>query len=581
MSAKIISSHRYKKTTRKKANVKREQKYKYLNNKKKNNLNYINKKQKNESKIKRLNIEEIKVDNSSEDGTYSADSKHKRSSMYIPKTFKIVALIICIIIIAFLSKNFTNVEDSPIVKVFSNKEDKDKYFEKDYALKVGITNLDTTDVSKSKNIILKELEKLASASLIKVNSDYTIKYLGAKTIDKVSNREYNVLLNDKSKISIDDVKNSINSIKKIGENSIYYKYLSKVESVEEISKKQFKIILSEDNPYFLYALDFPILSSEEKAMYKFNNKTDTSISYIKNNTNSSIGSINMSNYNDSDKMVEDFRNNNIDVFFASTNNAMQLIGKHEYNVKKYRNGETIFILGNKESKIFNKKEIRQSIVYSLNREEIVKEVNNNYGEVIDLPFIYSNIKYKYDIYGAQNVLLSNSWTKDSEGIYCKNDNGQIFRAELNLVVNNEDENKLKIAQKIKEMCYKSGVLINVNAISKMEVEEKIVAKDYDIVLADVLIDDYPDISYLQEYININDEVNNAILQVNNSSLENLPQNIQNLQNVMSDEVVCIGVFARNINVVFQKDISGINSVRYFNIFEDIEKMGKIIDRIGG
>lgn len=580
MSAKIIDSHRYKKTTRKKANIKKEQKYKYLNSKKKNDLKYI--KQKNKKEKKRLNSENSRIRESKTNvnNLLGIDKGMRKSSIYIPKSFIVICLVLCIVIIAFISKEIVKVEESPIVKVFSNKEDINKKFVKDYELKVGISGLDKTDLLTSKNIILKELEKLSTKRLIKINNDYKIEYLGAKTIEKVSNNEYNILLNDKSNISILDIKNSIDKIKAIGNESIYYKYLSNVESIEEISKKQFKVKLLRDDPYFVYVLDFPIYSSDENYEYKANVIDDSKISFERFNSKSTIKSIALENYNDTDKMVEAFRNNKIDVFFASSNNAMQLIGKHEANVKKYRNGETIFILGNKHSNIYNRKEIRKAIVYSLNREEIVKEINNNYGEVIDLPFIYSSIKYKYDIYGASNVLLSNSWEKDSDGIFKKEEDGNIIKAEINLIVNSEDITKLKIAEKIKDMCYKSGININIQSLSQEDISNKVQNGEYDIVLADVLIDNIPDITYLEKYFNINEEVNNAIVQVNNSNIENLPSNIENLQNVLSDEVACIGIIARNINVVYQKDITGFDNIRYFNIFENIENIGKLNDRIG-
>lgn len=580
MSAKIIDSHRYKKTTRKKANIKKEQKYKYLNSKKKNDLKYIKQKKKKEKKILNSENSRIRESKTNVNNLLGIDKGMRKSSIYIPKSFIVICLVLCIVIIAFISKEIVKVEESPIVKVFSNKEDINKKFVKDYELKVGISGLDKTDLLTSKNIILKELEKLSTKRLIKINNDYKIEYLGAKTIEKVSNNEYNILLNDKSNISILDIRNSIDKIKAIGNESIYYKYLSNVESIEEISKKQFKVKLLRDDPYFVYVLDFPIYSSDENYEYKANVIDDSKVSFERFNSKSTIKSIALENYNDTDKMVEAFRNNKIDVFFASSNNAMQLIGKHEANVKKYRNGETIFILGNKHSNIYNRKEIRKAIVYSLNREEIVKEINNNYGEVIDLPFIYSNIKYKYDIYGASNVLLSNSWEKDSDGIFKKEEDGNIIKAEINLLVNSEDITKLKIAEKIKDMCYKSGININIQSLSQEDISNKVQNDEYDIVLADVLIDNIPDITYLEKYFNINEEVNNAIVQVNNSNIENLPSNIENLQNVLSDEVACIGIIARNINVVYQKDITGFDNIRYFNIFENIENIGKLNDRIG-
>lgn len=41
-----------------------------------------------------------------------------------------------------------------------------------------------------------------------------------------------------------------------------------------------------------------------------------------------------------------------------------------------------------------------------------------FSEVIDIPYIYSDIKYKYDLYAAENALLINGWKKTS-GIYTK------------------------------------------------------------------------------------------------------------------------------------------------------------------
>ena len=38
------------------------------------------------------------------------------------------------------------------------------------------------------------------------------------------------------------------------------------------------------------------------------------------------------------------------------------------------------------------------------RTSIVKNSDNNFIEVIDLPFLYSTIKYKYDVVGARNLM---------------------------------------------------------------------------------------------------------------------------------------------------------------------------------
>ena len=83
--------------------------------------------------------------------------------------------------------------------------------------------------------------------------------------------------------------------------------------------------------------------------------------------------------------------------------------------------------------------------------------------------------------------------------------------------------------------------------------------------------------FLKDYLNINDATNQAFLQVENSSVEQLPTNIQNLEYVLSDEVACIGIYARNINLVYQKYIYGFNDINYMSIFNNINNIGKRVE----
>ena len=61
------------------------------------------------------------------------------------------------------------------------------------------------------------------------------------------------------------------------------------------------------------------------------------------------------------------------------------------------------------------------------------------------------------------------------------------------------------------------------------------------------------------------------------NLHCFPQNIQNLEYVLSNEVACIGIYARNINLVYQKYISGFDNINYMKIFDNINNIGKIIE----
>ncbi len=560
MSAQIIDPKRYKKTTKKE-----------VEKKKKINAYTSNKKLKNEKNVK-LKKSNVNLKNKKVKNKINNYSKKKKKSIYIPKLFKICIVVILIIAIGFISKKIVNLENIPLISAFSNKEN-DIQLKSNYNLKLGISKLDTTDALNSKNIILNELNNIASLKFVNINNDYSLDYVVATKIEKINNKEYLVYLNKEYNLKFNDIENAINKIKNYP-NSPYFKNVDIIEKIED-KGESVKFYLKEDSPYFVYMLDFPLNIENEKLDYYLNAKSDTTINYIKRASISTISSIELTNYSDTDQMVEDFRNNNIDMFFTSSDIVMQLIGKHDYNVKKYRDGETLFLLGNTSSNIFKLKEVRKALAYSLNRDEIVKNTNKSFSEVIDLPYIYSNISYKYDIYGAENELLSNGYTK-IDGIYTKQLENEQIKLELNMIVNEEDTTKIEVAQYIREMEEKIGIKINVNVLSKYEYEEKVKNKEYDIILATVYVNQIPDISYLYEYINVDDEVNNAINNVvNSTSTEEIIESVQEMQNILSQEIACIGISAKNTNVVYQKYIAGFDDINYLKIFEKIENIGRI------
>lgn len=575
MSANIINSHRYKKTTRKKANenkerIKANQKYK------KEKLKNLKEKRKNEVKDSYIKL------NNSFNSNYNTNlnnntnkNKKKTRKHNFPGLLKIIGLVACIALIAIISRIIVKKENEPVVQADFNTEKKVSLVQ-DYNFKIGMSKLDSTNYLSSKNIILNELVSSLSNKLISINKDYSINYIVAKSIKKVSNKQYFIELNSDYNVKIEDIKNTVNEIKSSGDKNIYYECINNIWSIDEQGKNEFSITLKQDDPYFVYNLTFPILNTGNNYPYDIKNEGESSFLFTRKKSNSTLSTIQFTGYSDIDNLIEDFKNGKIDMFTASSDSIMQLIGKYEYNVKKYRDGQNIFLLGNKDSKVFSQKEVRQALLYSLNREEIVKKINSTFSEVIDIPYIYSSIRYKYDIVGAKNILIQYGW-KNEKGMNKKTVGEEELTLELTLLVNEKDNTKVKIADMIKDMAENVGIRINIKKAKDAKLTELIKNKSYDIILADVYVNDKPDITYLEEYININDKVNSALNIVKQSSIEDLPKNIATLQDVISDEIACIGILARNTNVVYQKNINGFEDINYMKVFYNLENIGKIQD----
>lgn len=573
MSANIINSHRYKKTTRKKANenkerIKANQKYK------KEKLKNLKEKRKNEVKDSYIKLNNNFNSNYNTNLNNNTNKNKKKTRKHnFPGLLKIIGLVACIALIAIISRIIVKKENEPVVQADFNTEKKVSLVQ-DYNFKIGMSKLDSTNYLSSKNIILNELVSSLSNRLISINKDYSINYIVAKSIKKVSNKQYFIELNPDYNVKVEDIKNTINEIKSAGDKNIYYECINNIWSIDEQGKNEFSITLKQDNPYFVYNLTFPIVNTGNNYPYDIKNEGESSVLFTRKKSNSTLSTIQFTGYSDIDNLIEDFKNGKIDMFTASSDSIMQLIGKYEYNVKKYRDGQNIFLLGNKDSKVFSQKEVRQALLYSLNREEIVKKINSTFSEVIDIPYIYSSIRYKYDIVGAKNILIQYGW-KNEKGMNKKTVGEEELTLELTLLVNEKDNTKVKIADMIKDMAENVGIRINIKKAKDAKLTELIKNKSYDIILADVYVNDKPDITYLEEYININDKVNSALNIVKQNSIEDLPKNIATLQDVISDEIACIGILARNTNVVYQKNINGFEDINYMKVFYNLENIGKI------
>ena len=589
MSAKIIDSHRYKTITKTQVDKKRKNlENSFTSNKKSyKKSNKYSTNDSNNSFISNLRIKKLRERKLEREMLlYSRPQrtviKEPKQKIYIPKSFGIICAILVLIVLVYISAKIMKLDEVITANVFNNsqKEQENINLEKNYNLSIGLTALNNTNVNTSTNLILNDIYKATSLSLIKVEQDYSLKYQVARNIAKNSNKEYVITLNEDYNLDVDDIVFSIDSIMSFGESNMYYDRLSIIENVDKLSKYELKLTLKEDNPYFIYYLDFPLLDNENKITGEYiYNSDESGVTFTRANLrqDTTLESIRINNYNTVDEVVDEFVNGNIDLFFATSNNDMQLIGKKDYNVKKYKDGETLFLFGNKNSNVFSRKEIRTALMYSLNRDEIVKNSDNNFIEVIDLPFLYSTIKYKYDVVGAQNIMNSNGWNKNGYGIYEKYENGNYIGATLRLLVNEQDTNKVNIANNIKNMAQNVGINIEIETLSQENISQKVESGDYDIVLASVYLNETPNISFLKNYLNINEETDQAFLQVENSNAEDLPQNIQNLEYVLSNEVACIGIYARNINLVYQKYISGFDNINYMKIFDNINNIGKIIE----
>lgn len=525
MEKKYISENRYKKRV----------------GKKRRNLSAIRKSDNASSKVKKTDVKKKNKPR------IKASIRRER----LINRINIFVCIILILLIAIILRAILKEEGEPFIPIFFGTE------ENEQILKVGVITDEDLLNTNTNNVVLREMKTYSDYMLLTINEDYSLEYDIIKEVQVINDKEY-ILKILKSK------EYDANSIKKVlldyanDAKSIYNKNLEDISSIVVKDEITLQIILKNSNPYFLYSLEIPIASTNKKSYLKNEESNSACIVFERTRYASKQAPkrIVIKRYKDMYAAVEAYKKQEINLLITNQKNVQNILGKYEYNLKTYRNGENIFLFLNNNSSWLKNKEIRQVLAYSIDRDNIVKEVMQSTASIIDLPYIYDNVKYKYDIYASENLLLSNGYKK-TNGVYTKSGK----QVTLSLIVNKYDEEKVQIANVIKNNLSAVGIKLNIDQLTSTELAKRIAKADYDIVLSTVNLNNNPDIRFLLESIYGNDELIDVI---NNKS-----ESIDYISNSLSNNISCIGILSKTNYVVFSKDIQGLGDISYLNLFKQL------------
>ena len=169
---------------------------------------------------------------------------------------------------------------------------------------------------------------------------------------------------------------------------------------------------------------------------------------------------------------------------------------------------------------------------------------------------------------AENLILTNGYKKE-EKVYSRMQDGEKISLSLNLIVNKEDSINVNIANSIKKNLSAIGIEINVEKLSIDNITDRLNNNDYDLVIANVYLNESPDISFIKNNLYISETVQECFDLVESSSVEELPASIYKLQLELSNNVSIIGIYSDVSYVLYSKEIIGIEDVSFLNIFSKL------------
>ena len=476
-------------------------------------------------------------------------------------------------------------------------------------IRIGIIEFDNLNPILSNNKNVQDISRLIFDPLFILTQDYKLEGSLATECSKLDDFTYIIKLredvkwHDGNEFNVWDVIFTIDMLKNEENNSIYRYNVSNIAGLEEIDEYTLKIILNEKVEYFEYNLIFPIVSSkyfnEENFKYESKNlkPPGTGMFYVSDITNNNIllkrnidgwkkenlklDSINLNLYNSLSSTINGFKNQEIDIFTTSNKNIEEYLKNTDYIKQEYINRNYSYIVLNCNNKVLNNIEVRQAINSAINKEEIIKDIYGKRYRQSNFPLDFGS--YAYDtnnivIVPDKNVskalLVDNGW-KYSSKKWRKTVNYRYLSIELNLLVNKDVSNMVKVAKKIKEQLESVGIAVKIIEAKNNQYNRYLNNKQYDLALVNSnygyspSLDKYFGENNLANYSN--EEIINILNGIENITDENeLNKQYSRIAEIYNDEVPYISLYYNTNNFIYSSSLKGSIMPNSYNLFCGIQ-----------
>lgn len=519
----------------------------------------------------------------------------------------IFGILIALLILGLIYINFFGTEKTPQAQEVVYNNNKEKVISNN--IRIGIIEFDNINPILSNNKNVQDISRLIFEPLFSLTEDYKLEPRLATEWSKLNDTTYiiklreNVKWQDGNKFDSSDVIFTIDMLKSKENNSVYRYNVENISSLEEVDEYTLKITINEKIPYFEYNLIFPIVSSKhyDENNFKLESKNikpaGTGLFYISDISNNTIllkksvnelnsnkiqlDSINLKLYDSLLSAINAFKSGEIDIFTTSNRNIDEYLKSVKYTKKEYINRNYDYIILNCEDKVLENKEVRQAINSAINKEKIIKEVYNSKYKISNFPLDFGSFSYNtnntiiaHDENVAKGLLVDNGW-KYSSNKWRKTLNYRYLSIELNLLVNKNNSNLVKVAKNIKEQIEKTGIRINITEATEKQYDRYLKNKQYDLVLTSSNYGYSPSLNKYFENGNLanynNEEIKNILNEVENITDENeIKQKYTRITEIYNDEVPYISLYYNTNTLVYSNNLKGTINPNSYNLFYGIE-----------
>lgn len=270
-----------------------------------------------------------------------------------------------------------------------------------------------------------------------------------------------------------------------------------------------------------------------------------------------------------------------------TSDVMDLSGytpKRSLSSAGVSSGQAVFLgINNQHSALLTSK-TRQALSTCIDREGLLQATTVQYASVTDLPLPMESFWYNKELPAvgynqelARNLLSEDGWQdSDGDGMLDKFVYGEKIDLVLNVLVNEENANRIKLADVISKHFNSIGIKSGITVLPFCEYQNRISNGQYDVFVGQTALTNNYDLSFLLKTEENISGISNEMLDQSLNALVYLESETQKqslfyeICNVLKNESQIIGLYFEEKVIIFDKRIKGSITPSNSDVFYSIE-----------
>ncbi|QUI23451.1 peptide ABC transporter substrate-binding protein [Vallitalea pronyensis] len=418
----------------------------------------------------------------------------------------------------------------------------------------------------------------------------------------------NILFHDGEELHAEDVVYSIDTIKSAPEDAVYKVNVKNYKRAAVVDDYTVRIYFEQPFSFSRYTLTFPIIPKHHFSVpenqlqpigtgaYAFNQLKTMKEMTLTANTNWFKGKVYIEKIKaiitrNAEADADAFRQKVVDLINPTKFDWQQYADRKGTTLTEYPTYYYTFLGFNFNNKVLSDRNMRKIIATTIDRESIVKEEFLNHAYVTEYPLHPlswlskgTNPVYTADENKAKEMMAAAGFADtDDDKVLERTVEGITESLQLRLLVNQENSVRVKIAEKIKASLEKVGFVIHLDAVDYATYQQKVTAKDFDLLLGEWKLSSIPDFTFAfhssqiaegNNFISYNDPVMDRILQAAFTSVteHNFINAMEEFKNTFVEELPYFSLFFRTSAIITNERVHGQLKPSLYNNFYGIEDM---------